>query len=144
MSPAGRHAVWEQPHELAEADGLPPPRSRRSGSILGAKVLPSAMDPNTNPDLQQRLQQLMREVETPVAAPRSQVPARSQPNARWLPRIPMVAGVGMALALILGIQLGALPWRYRRELWQAQGAAFGMVVGLAIGRFSARRSGGGL
>jgi hypothetical protein len=51
----------------------------------------------------------------------------------------MVAGVGMALALILGIQLGALPWRYRRELWQAQGAAFGMVVGLAIGRFSARR-----
>jgi len=97
------------------------------------------MDPNTNPDLQQRLQQLMREVEAPAAAPRSQAPGRSQPNARWLPRIPMMAGVGMALALLVGIQLGALPWRYRRELWQAQGAALGVVVGLAIGRLSARR-----
>jgi len=46
----------------------------------------------------------------------------------------------MALALLIGIQLGALPWRYRRELWQAQGAAFGVVVGLAIGRLTARRS----
>jgi len=51
----------------------------------------------------------------------------------------MMAGVGMALALLVGIQLGALPWRYRRELWQAQGAALGVVVGLAIGRLSARR-----
>ncbi len=50
---------------------------------------------------------------------------------------------GMALALMIGIQLGSLPWRYGRELWQAQGAAFGLVVGLAIGRLSARRSGGG-
>jgi uncharacterized membrane-anchored protein YhcB (DUF1043 family) len=55
----------------------------------------------------------------------------------------MLAGVGMALALMIGIQLGSLPWRYRRELWQAQGAAFGLVVGLAIGRLSASRSGGG-
>jgi uncharacterized membrane-anchored protein YhcB (DUF1043 family) len=55
----------------------------------------------------------------------------------------MLAGVGMTLALMIGIQLGALPWRYRRELWQAQGAALGLVVGLAIGRLSARRSGGG-
>jgi hypothetical protein len=48
----------------------------------------------------------------------------------------------MALALMIGIQLGALPWRYRRELWQAQGAALGVVVGLAIGRLSAWRPGG--
>jgi hypothetical protein len=101
------------------------------------------MAPNTNPNLKQRLQQIMREVETPTAPPRIQAPDRNNPLTRLFPRIPMLAGVGMALALLIGIQLGALPWRYRRELWQAQGAALGMVVGLAIGRFSARRSGGG-
>jgi uncharacterized membrane-anchored protein YhcB (DUF1043 family) len=55
----------------------------------------------------------------------------------------MLAGVGIAMALMIGIQLGALPWRYRRVMWQFQGAVFGLVVGLAIGRLSARRSAGG-
>jgi hypothetical protein len=101
------------------------------------------MAPNTNPNQQQRLQQLMKEVEAPTAAPRTKTPGRNSPVTRLFPRFPMLAGVGMALALLIGIQLGSLPWRYRRELWQAQGAAFGMVVGLAIGRLTARRSGGG-
>jgi hypothetical protein len=108
------------------------------------KVLTTAMAPNINPNLQQRLQQLMREVETPTAPPRPPTPGRRNHRiTRLFPRIPMLAGVGMALALMIGIQIGALPWRYRRELWQAQGAAFGLVVGLTIGRLSARRSGGG-
>lgn len=99
---------------------------------------------SSNPNLQQRLQQLMREVETPTAPPRPPTPGRRIHRiTRLLARIPRLAGVGMALALMIGIQLGALPWRYRRELWQAQGAAFGLVVGLAIGRLSATRSGGG-
>ena len=107
------------------------------------KGLVSSMAPHTNPNLQQRLQQLMREVEDSTASPRSQAPGRNQPKSRLLPRIPMLAGVGIALALLIGIQLGALPWRYRREMWQAQGAVFGVVVGLTIGRLSAKRSAGG-
>jgi len=105
--------------------------------------MPSAMPPPSDPDLQQRLQQLMREVGTSTVPAPSQPPGRSDRNAKLRPRLPLLAGLGMAMALLIGIQLGALPWRYRRELWQAQGAALGMVVGLAIGRFSARRSGGG-
>jgi hypothetical protein len=100
------------------------------------------MAPNTNQNLQQRLQQLMREVESPTAPPRTQGPGRNHPFPMRFPRLPMLAGVGMALALVIGIQLGALPWRYRRELWQAQGVGLGLVVGLAIGRLSARRPGG--
>jgi hypothetical protein len=103
--------------------------------------LPAAMPPSIDPDLQQRLQQLMREVGSPTVAPPTQPPGRSRPIARLFPRIPVLVGLG--LALLIGIQLGALPWRYRRELWQAQGAAFGVVVGLAIGRLSVRRSGRG-
>lgn len=46
--------------------------------------------------------------------------------------------VGLVLigAVIVGIQLGALPYRYRKQLWQLQGAAVGVVVGYVIGRFS--------
>lgn len=101
-----------------------------------------AMPSSSDPDLHQRLQQLMREVGAPTPPPPTREPARSRPIAKRFPRVPLLAGVGMALALMIGIQLGALPWRYRRELWQAQGAALGVVVGLAIGRLSAWRPGG--
>jgi len=101
------------------------------------------MPPSSDPDLQQRLQQLMREVGSSTVPAPTQAPDRSRPITRLFPRIPVLAGLGMALALLIGIQLGALPWRYRRELWQAQGAAFGVVVGLAIGRLSVRRPGRG-
>jgi len=100
------------------------------------------MPPSSDPNLQKRLQQLMREVGNPKAPPATQAPGRNRPIAKGFRRLPILAGVGMALALVIGIQLGALPWRYRRELWQAQGAALGVVVGLAIGRLSPRRSGG--
>lgn len=51
-------------------------------------------------------------------------------------------GVGSALALIvvliIGIQLGRIPFRYRRQLWQVQGAALGGLVGFGLGQLSAR------
>jgi len=56
------------------------------------------------------------------------------------PRVGIGAAVGVALALMVGIQLGALPWRYRREVWQAQGLAIGVVIGFAAGRLTAGRS----
>jgi len=99
------------------------------------------MPPQNDPDLQQRLELLMKQVVITSEHPTTQAPDRSNPIARLLFRIPMLAAVGMAFALLIGIQLGALPWRYRRELWQAQGAALGLVVGLAIGHHSARRKG---
>ena len=43
------------------------------------------------------------------------------------------------LALMIGVQLGAMPWRFRREIWQLQGAVVGVALGVLIGRFSARR-----
>jgi len=38
------------------------------------------------------------------------------------------------LALLLGIQLGALHWRYRREIWRLQGLAVGCAIGFVVGR----------
>jgi hypothetical protein len=48
-----------------------------------------------------------------------------------------VAAVALALALVVGIQLGGVPWRYRKQLWQLQGAAIGAVVGYMVGRLRA-------
>ena len=51
-------------------------------------------------------------------------------------------GWGTALALVLvlviGIQLGRLPFRYRHSLWQLQGAALGGAIGFVLGQVSAR------
>lgn len=46
------------------------------------------------------------------------------------------AVIGIALALVLGMQLGGIPWRYRKQLWQLQGALAGAVVGFVVGRLS--------
>ena len=43
----------------------------------------------------------------------------------------------VAVALILGLQLGALPWRYRRQFWQLQGALLGGAAGFLLGRITA-------
>ncbi|MCP9785117.1 hypothetical protein [Cyanobium sp. N5-Cardenillas] len=44
----------------------------------------------------------------------------------------------LVVTLVVGLQLGALPWRFRKQMWQLQGAlaggAVGLVVGIAIGR----------
>jgi hypothetical protein len=40
----------------------------------------------------------------------------------------------LAGVLLVGIQLGGLPWRYRQQLWQLQGAVLGFLVGFGVGR----------
>ena len=47
-----------------------------------------------------------------------------------------LALLALAAAVVLGIQLGAIPWRYRKQLWQLQGALVGVVVGFVVGRLS--------
>jgi hypothetical protein len=48
--------------------------------------------------------------------------------------------VVLTLAVVVGLQLGALPWRFRRELWQLQGALAGGLVGYLVG-WSVAKSG---
>lgn len=47
-----------------------------------------------------------------------------------------LALLALAAALVVGIQVGAIPWRYRKQLWQLQGAVVGVVVGFVAGRLS--------
>ena len=51
-----------------------------------------------------------------------------------LARASGITAIGLALALVIGIQLGGIPWRYRKQLWQLQGAAIGALVGYLVGR----------
>lgn len=46
--------------------------------------------------------------------------------------------VALALAVVIGLQLGAIPWRFRREMWQLQGALAGGLVGYLVGRTMGR------
>ena len=46
--------------------------------------------------------------------------------------------LALLVVLLIGIQLGRLPFRYRHSLWQLQGAALGGVIGFAVGQLSAR------
>ncbi len=48
---------------------------------------------------------------------------------------PIGGGVALVLAvtLVLGLQLGAIPWRFRKQMWQLQGALAGGVAGLVVG-----------
>jgi uncharacterized membrane-anchored protein YhcB (DUF1043 family) len=46
-------------------------------------------------------------------------------------------GVGaLVIALVVGIQIGSIPWRYRRQIWQAQGFLLGALVGYVLGRLN--------
>jgi sulfite exporter TauE/SafE len=46
-------------------------------------------------------------------------------------------GVGtLVIALVVGIQLGRIPWRYRRQIWQLQGFLLGALAGYVLGRLS--------
>lgn len=59
--------------------------------------------------------------------------------ARPLPlRLPGGKAVGLAvvIAIIVGVQLGAMPYRYRKQIWQLQGAVAGFVAGYLLGRLS--------
>ena len=41
--------------------------------------------------------------------------------------------VGLTLAVLTGLQLGAMPWRFRRQMFQLQGALAGGLVGFVVG-----------
>jgi sulfite exporter TauE/SafE len=46
-------------------------------------------------------------------------------------------GLGsLVIALVVGIQLGSIPWRYRRQIWQVQGFLLGAVAGYVLGRLN--------
>ena len=49
----------------------------------------------------------------------------------------LTAGVVITLAVVIGIQLGGIPWRFRRQMWQLQGALMGAALGFVVGRLSA-------
>jgi hypothetical protein len=48
----------------------------------------------------------------------------------------VITAVAVAAVLMIGIQLGGVPWRYRKQLWQLQGVLVGAVVGYVVGRLS--------
>lgn len=48
------------------------------------------------------------------------------------------AAIVLLVVLGVGIQLGGLPWRYRKQLWQFQGGLVGLAVGFVLGRLSRR------
>ena len=58
----------------------------------------------------------------------------NQPRKSVLARASGITAMGLALALVIGTQLGGIPWRYRKQLWQLQGAAIGALVGYLVGR----------
>jgi len=45
--------------------------------------------------------------------------------------------IALVVAFVVGLQLGAVPWRYRKQIWQVQGALVGVVIGFVLGRLSA-------
>ena len=45
----------------------------------------------------------------------------------------------IVVTLMVGLQLGALPWRYRRQFLQLQGALLGGAAGFVLGRMTAGR-----
>ena len=58
----------------------------------------------------------------------------NHPRKSGLARASVVTAIGLALAVVIGIQLGGIPWRYRKQLWHLQGAVIGAVVGYLVGR----------
>lgn len=48
--------------------------------------------------------------------------------------------LAISLALLVGLQLGGLPWRMRREFLRLQGALVGGLVGVLVGYAAGRGS----
>lgn len=53
-------------------------------------------------------------------------------------RLPGGKAVALAvvIAIVVGIQLGAMPYRYRKQIWRLQGAVVGLAAGYLLGRLS--------
>ena len=102
--------------------------------------MPAPDDPGASA-LQQRLQELINEqLAAPAPSAANGTPTTGKPATHLnRPSHRLGLGLAVALALIVGLQLGALPWRFRREIWQVQGALLGLAVGVVIGRLSVRK-----
>ena len=98
------------------------------------------MAPDDDQAVQARITALMWEVDQAAAPRSSPLPEPSASPKLGHARFSLGMAAGLGLALLLGIQLGALPWRFRRELWQAQGALLGLGVGIGIGRLTGPRA----
>jgi uncharacterized membrane-anchored protein YhcB (DUF1043 family) len=59
-----------------------------------------------------------------------------KPKQSLLPLAGAIPALGLAVALVIGIQLGGISWRYRKQLWQLQGAVIGIGVGYVVGRLN--------
>lgn len=68
-----------------------------------------------------------------MMSPDSQENLSDRPAARLARRFSTGA---LVIAVLVGIQLGNIPWRYRRQIWQLQGFLLGAAVGYVVGRFS--------
>ena len=55
----------------------------------------------------------------------------SPPPRPWWRR--SFSGAALVVAVLVGIQLGSIPWRYRREIWQLQGFVVGGALGYLLG-----------
>lgn len=51
---------------------------------------------------------------------------------------PLGGGLALTLTLLVGLQLGAIPWNFHRQMWQLQGALAGGVAGLVVGYVAGR------
>ncbi|QNI71272.1 hypothetical protein [Cyanobium sp. NS01] len=49
----------------------------------------------------------------------------------------------VVIAVLVGIQLGTIPWRYRRQIWQLQGFLLGGLAGYVAGRLGRSRGASG-
>jgi hypothetical protein len=47
-----------------------------------------------------------------------------------------VGVTALVIALVVGVQLGRIPFRYRRQIWLLQGFLLGGLVGYVVGRLS--------
>ncbi len=66
-----------------------------------------------------------------------EAPISPHPNRGKIRRFGQgTAGLALVAALVLGVQLGAIPWRYRKQIWQLQGVLVGLVAGFVLGRLS--------
>jgi hypothetical protein len=73
----------------------------------------------------------------PPSGPLRDRDSRLDPRQHKRAGQPLVRTIGLGslvLALVIGVQLGSIPWRYRRQIWQLQGFALGALVGYVVGR----------